>query len=934
MPHITDRLQPQDIMLEVRKFIYGTLKSPQTSSSSSTLDLTRTALGLLKNVPATREAVLEYFCSVFYVAVTKYVRQIETRQKVHIGEESTIVEIHTVLSSFINSNPEAWAPIISAWSLDLLGKLSSEFSKRITPSGHAGINDCLQHWMACQATRTLIDITAQCLQCLMHADAESCIQALLDTSVMHSPHFDWVVAHVGSCFSNVVITRVLSCGLKDFCSTTYNEYRDRRKDPKLNSVVGILSHLAGSHFYDIKNALLNLFMWSLDENVVSEDVKIQRLATIPYLLNLALLSPMLLKALTSDISQILWPDVIPRLALFSADWIRYFNNDPTSLLNVAVRLALDCDQGALLIINILIDTSLNPSNVGYHSVNAAHNVKNVCREIIELILEEINFTVRTETTKLNNIPFLTSINQDLPNVIPLLLNSQPMKVKTAVRLLSLLANQNLNVLITAATYILQKAQTNFHLAILVMLVTENANTFSRKYKSENKLSDYGYFTQVVEQTIREVKYSSASDDMCTRQLYQNLALLLKWEKSGRVQGLKSNFVTGALRVNLLQMSIHLIKTSDFDLATDIAGILNCLSTSDNNNCPANVELALKLTRAAIHYFYLCISENDIINKERGIQIVCSFLKSLTTYSQYARALALREILEITIVGKHAKFFGAKEKQKFYTAETQLLEQNDKQGTGTILAQRHSSVFHAGIIGQGPRKFTPDNNVDKELMKLNETLLMDVIKSCCGARDFKHYPVDADALILVSLLLVELISPDVMYNGLPWPEEDFTKVTVERDLQIRRSFKDVPILWTLLQLTAWYRPALAYCSVLLRAIVATILANWSMNKGTRITNVMALGQLLPPPLTSIPEILPTLEAHQITTLMRECVWLYVYENIPSPMLFTRIEGARVAWRDTETSSPNVRFIEILRLLMLANVNRLDYLYATLFFNECR
>lgn len=37
-----------------------------------------------------------------------------------------------------------------------------------------------------------------------------------DTSVAHSPHFDWVVAHVGSCFPHTVITRVLSCGLKDF----------------------------------------------------------------------------------------------------------------------------------------------------------------------------------------------------------------------------------------------------------------------------------------------------------------------------------------------------------------------------------------------------------------------------------------------------------------------------------------------------------------------------------------------------------------------------------------------------------------------------------------------------------------------------------------------------------------------------------------------
>jgi len=118
----------------------------------------------------------------------------------------------------------------------------------------------MQQWMSCRATRTLIDITAQCLQCLMHSDTESCIKALLDTSVIHSPYFDWVVAHVGSCFPNTVITRVLSCGLKDFCAMGYEH---NVKNPKLNSVVGILGHLAGSHFQDIRKALLDLFEVSL-----------------------------------------------------------------------------------------------------------------------------------------------------------------------------------------------------------------------------------------------------------------------------------------------------------------------------------------------------------------------------------------------------------------------------------------------------------------------------------------------------------------------------------------------------------------------------------------------------------------------------------------------------------------------------------------------
>lgn len=67
-------------------------------------------------------------------------------------------------------------------------------------------------------------------------------------------------------------------------------------------------------------------------------------------------------------------------------------------------------------------------------------------------------------------------------------------------------------------------------------------------------------------------------------------------------------------------------------------------------------------------------------------------------------------------------------------------------------------------------------------------------------------------------------------------------------------------------------------------------------------------------------------------MKECVWAYMRENVPSPALFTRSEGANIAWRDTDTSAPNVRFTEILRLVLLSNIHTLGSLYATLFYNE--
>ena len=45
-----------------------------------------------------------------------------------------------------------------------------------------------------------------------------CIKPLLETSATYTPHFDWVVAHIGSCFPGTIIERVLAVGLREFCA--------------------------------------------------------------------------------------------------------------------------------------------------------------------------------------------------------------------------------------------------------------------------------------------------------------------------------------------------------------------------------------------------------------------------------------------------------------------------------------------------------------------------------------------------------------------------------------------------------------------------------------------------------------------------------------------------------------------------------------------
>lgn len=63
----------QDLLMAIRTFISGATGSRKTNP----LELTRIALDLLKRLPSARDAVLEYFCSVFDKSVSDYLAQTE-----------------------------------------------------------------------------------------------------------------------------------------------------------------------------------------------------------------------------------------------------------------------------------------------------------------------------------------------------------------------------------------------------------------------------------------------------------------------------------------------------------------------------------------------------------------------------------------------------------------------------------------------------------------------------------------------------------------------------------------------------------------------------------------------------------------------------------------------------------------------------------------
>lgn len=64
----------EEILLEVRKFIPESVKKCQRTN---TQEITVVALNLIKNLPASREAVLEYLRKVFFLAVNRQIRHAE-----------------------------------------------------------------------------------------------------------------------------------------------------------------------------------------------------------------------------------------------------------------------------------------------------------------------------------------------------------------------------------------------------------------------------------------------------------------------------------------------------------------------------------------------------------------------------------------------------------------------------------------------------------------------------------------------------------------------------------------------------------------------------------------------------------------------------------------------------------------------------------------
>jgi len=915
----------EELMKQLRAFLQGAAGGGRGALNPR---LASTAIHLLTHLPASREAVFEYYSVVLDAAVGRYnpanneggpgsqAAQVQLAQAE--DEERIIGDLQKVLSGFIESNPTAWAPIISKWSLDSLGRLSSKYSGKIcgkqSASGMGSLNEKVSSWLGCLAARTLLDLAAECLAKLMHDDTESCVAALLDTSVRHTPHFDWVVAHLGSCFPNTVIRRVLTVGLKDFITQATAQVQqdgavNLSKVPKFVSVVNILSHLAATHQTDLQQAVHQLLLTSLDHDS-------SHLATVPYLLNLASLSTFLRRALTQDLANKLTQQVTERIAVLAPAWVSSYFPAGNSLLNLATHLLQSTDRGGPALLGLLLDR-------GKESVGS---VPKYCRTIVHLLLAEIFQQVHgVMRHRTDEVPVFSGLADSMPVFLKLLLSENSFQVQASTQLMALYAlHKGRSVSVHMVKFMLFSSTTAAHLRVLTELL------------KQIEIFHFNCVTDAVAQSLRSREGSVA-------QLLDNLAKLVAHEKQqqeGAEPAYRSSFTT-AVRLNQAVLVERLCRRDVTPLVLELFQLVPPSSRM-------RVALLHKICHHFVHVIFITVEDSQLGEEEKVKRVYqCeAVLKELRNH-QTGLQIILRFMIDACLNSGFSSLLGGQqecednvEASVRQRQASSLLKANLKFGSMPVQLGP-ATVFHAGVIGAGARPPPQPPNVDTEQAERNRRIVAGVIIRLCedqGAPFSSSSPPPpgpGEGNKQLALMLVEVVSPDIMYNGLPWPEEDFMKVTVERDLAIARLLDRHPILWTLLELLASQRPALCYCSVIMRAVLALSIAHWQSSVASKVTDhgsataattrkvleLMSVGQFLPPQLAVVPQITEVMNSFQLHCVLID-IWNFMKVNVPGPNLFTLHEPTGLWNRDFGPYSGYKVYCERLRVIMVQNIDKVS------------
>lgn len=638
-----------------------------------------------------------------------------------------------MLSEFIRLNPRAWAPLVSTWAVDLLGQLSSKHAGRRVAPHSSSLNELLQLWMSCAATRSLMEAYSQCLAAMLAWCPDACVDALLDTSVQHSPHFDWVVAHIGSAFPGTIISRVLACGLKDFCSHGAKDQGllvmglDKgSRVPKIGSVVGILGHLAAHHSDSIRKELLRMFQESLSpssplsptsSSTSWESSPQLRRAAVPFLLQLAAMSPNLFGAVSAELVELLRPPVLLQLQALLQGLPR---EELDNMLGLAVHLISQSPSGGARVLRFLADTATPASVIISGPMPSPHEgVREGCDRLLQMLLLHLHKLVFNRSDGVEVNPHHSHSSQ-LQRVIPFLEELQSHVGQLCAETLRLERKRHLwlhQLLCLLSVY----GGPSIATEALCQLLTQarNPEELALAWQLHTTLSSCiaGLIPAAVARCVAQV-HTHTLGPRQLRQLLLNLAAAIQSQDEDR-RGAAGAQSSMAIQVgSAVSGHLHdfgpLLLHGDPAVPQAAVRLLSC-SPFPRASSPAHL---LLLSRAAVTYFFLALRRRGEGRKvgrdggQAGEAVNCSvqLLSRFAAYSSLTLKAVLQQLVEGALHKGNADLFGgqiadmsgAPLPSPSVSADlgASLLDINCRFGTTVNFSGSVWSVFHAGVIGKG------------------------------------------------------------------------------------------------------------------------------------------------------------------------------------------------------------------------------------------
>lgn len=807
-------------------------------------------------------------------------------------------------------------------------------------------------WLNCPGVKALFSLVKTCFSKLSPTETNASIDFLLRTVISQRPHFDWVVIQLGSCFPRVLISKIIGFRLDE------SAYK-----PPFDFEVPILAELY------LANE--STFVAALKHALVDQFLTAKNAKTIPYLMHLCknsntLLQPIARAFLELYDEQRITPATFQGLA-----------KDVTSLnlLTLLPSWIMRIHDNGTRILLILAQSADTP----------------FCADLLQQVLRELEALTLDDRQLTGEFPLLIDLLRDAtkPKLWQACLSEKQKEQETAVRLLLLISPRTPIVYHQTIAELLKCPQLAEGALVRILngvygvsadhLDVRKGIQLSLEMISKNSSKLVTRAVPLLDEE-GELETPSASINQLV-----NMVHLLELEAREDNPNLARKLVTQSLSRHAIKTLLRILEecfkrlhSEVVDDLRDVAGdsergvkkfkgeatatpeqvqskrreigeeihlLLNILEKVIGEVRFNMLQMSdlLRFAQLAVRCFFWTLTEGDAQQKRVSMDRIMAILTGVCASRKGIRSAAIRDLLEGALV-VHRPLFGGPPFQTTPTDGTpaapsldSMMRLNQNQD---VISGTNRSYLHAGLIGQGVRAagLGPD-----DLSPEIKQYFLDAISACCYDQD---RAVVTESFTTVSLLLVEFVSPDVMYNGLPWPEEEFQKVTIERDLQIRRTFKHSPILWPLLSLLAVHRPAMCFSSVLLRAICATVMHQWRarsvekpfcgqvkhpdlMYVTEKLLELMALGQLLPPPLNHLHHVIGQLDPVEVPTVLRDCVWNYMKDNVPSPALFECHPSSGLVWRNPVQARPATQYTDTLRRIMLKKLTTLGSVYHQMF-----